>query len=75
MVSDAPGKRPEPVIKDKGVSVWAIIVYVNRRGMTPRQVSEEWGGYITPEEVRAAVQYQDQYPEMIFDPFEFEDKE
>lgn len=64
------GRRHEPVIKGKGVSIWAILAYVNRRGLTPVQVSRLWGGYISPEEVRAAILYQREFPELVDDPFE-----
>jgi uncharacterized protein (DUF433 family) len=64
------GRRHEPVIRGKGVSIWAVLAYVNRRGLTPEQVSEQWSGYVTPEEVRAAIFYQREFPELVDDPFE-----
>jgi uncharacterized protein (DUF433 family) len=61
------GKRQEPIIKGKGVPIWSLVMYIRKGHYTPEQVSAFWDGYITAEEVRAAVLYQQQHPEMVED--------
>ncbi len=61
------GKRQEPVIRGKGVPVWVLVSYAKGHNMTPEQISELWEGYITPEEVEAAIEYQKAYPERVDD--------
>jgi uncharacterized protein (DUF433 family) len=68
-IPDAAGMRHEPVIRGKGVPVWSIVAYVKRRGLSAEQVSREWAGYITPAEVRAAVLYEEKFPDRVADPF------
>jgi len=62
------GKRHDPVIRGKGVPIWVLVSYVQKRGLTPEQVSELWEGYITPDEVRAALMYQKKFPDKVRDP-------
>ena len=71
-IPGGPNQRHEPVFKGKGVSLWAVLTYVNKRGLTPEQVSDQWSGYITVDEVRAAIQYQLKFPDLIDDPFDDE---
>jgi len=66
-VPDGPGKRHEPVIKGKGVPIWSLIAYVEKRGLTPIEVSQLWNGYITAEEVAAAVTYKRLNPDSVDD--------
>ncbi|MBI4641676.1 MAG: hypothetical protein HY731_13345 [Candidatus Tectomicrobia bacterium] len=61
------GKRHEPVIKGKGVPVWVLVSYVMKRDLTPEQISHLWKGYITPQEVRAALIYWHAHPEAVVD--------
>jgi uncharacterized protein (DUF433 family) len=61
------GKRHEPAIKGKGVPVSAIVSYAVHHSMTPEQISNLWEGYITPQEVEAAIEYAQEYPELVDD--------
>ena len=56
-------KRQEPMIKGKGTPVWALVSDSITGDLTPEEVSKFWGGYVTPEEVRAAIAYWWKYPE------------
>jgi len=58
-------KRHEPVIKGKGVPVWALVSYVITRQMTPKQISDLWEGFITEQEVEAAIDYWRAKPEAV----------
>jgi uncharacterized protein (DUF433 family)/DNA-directed RNA polymerase subunit RPC12/RpoP len=58
-------KRQEPMIKGKGTPVWALVSDSITGGLTPEEVSKFWGGYVTPEEVRAAIAYWRKYPESV----------
>ena len=57
-------QRQEPVIRGKGVPVWAIVSYVDAYGLTPEEASELWNRYITPNEVRSALVYWRSHPEV-----------
>jgi uncharacterized protein (DUF433 family)/DNA-directed RNA polymerase subunit RPC12/RpoP len=59
------GKRHEPMIKGKGTPVWALVSYYIEAHMTPEEISQIWEGYITPEDVRAAIAYWRKYPELV----------
>jgi uncharacterized protein (DUF433 family) len=56
-------KRQEPMIKGKGTPVWALVSDSITGDLTPEEVSKFWGGYVTPEDVRAAIAYWWKYPE------------
>jgi uncharacterized protein (DUF433 family) len=58
-------KRQEPMIKGKGTPVWILVAYHTERHMSPEEISQRWGGYITSDEVRAAVAYWQKYPERV----------
>ena len=72
-VPTGPGKRHEPVIKGKGVPIWPLVAYVQKRGLTPEQVSQIWNGFITSDEVLAALKYQREHPNVVEDHLEGED--
>jgi uncharacterized protein (DUF433 family) len=63
------GQRHEPVIRGKGTPVWILVAYHNKHNMTPEQISQLWNGYVTAQEVEAAIAYAQAYPELIDDRF------
>lgn len=66
-IPTASTSRKEPVIKRKGIPVWVIVAYAQRRGMTPVQISRLWNGYITEQEASAALEYSKAHPESVED--------
>lgn len=66
-IPHGPRMRQEPVIKGKGTPVWVLYMYHTKLGLTPEQISERWLGQITPEEVRAAIQYGQAHPDEVPD--------
>ena len=60
-------KRHEPLIRGKGVPVWILVSYATKRGMSAAEVSGLWKGYVTEEEVRAALAYWRAHPENVED--------
>jgi len=67
-----PGRRHEPIVKGKGVPIWSLIAYVEKRELTPDEVSKLWNGYITTDEVIAALLYKKEHPEAVEDRLEDE---
>ncbi len=61
------GKRQEPVIRGKGVPVWVLVAYATKRHMSPEQISRLWNGYVTQQEVGAALAYWRTHPEAVED--------
>lgn len=58
-------KRHEPVIKGKGVPVWALAAYSKR--ISPDEISKLWLGRITPFEVKMGLLYAQLYPDRVED--------
>lgn len=71
-IPTGPGRRHEPVIKGKGVPIWVLVAYVEKRDLTPDEVSQLWNGYITTDEVVAALLYKKEHPEAVEDRLEDE---
>jgi len=61
------GRRHEPIIKGKGVPVWVVVSYSTKHHMSPAQISQLWDGYITEEDITAALEYWRMHPEAIED--------
>ena len=61
------GRRHEPIIKGKGVPVWVVVSYSTKCHMTPAQINKLWDGYITEEDIKAALNYANLHPEAIED--------
>jgi len=61
------GRNLEPVIKGKGTPVWALVSYATRGGMSPREISDLWDGFVTEEEVTNALAYWRAHPNMVDD--------
>lgn len=64
------GKHGEPMIRGKGPRIWILAAYSKRFGKTPEQIQKSWP-HLTLEEVQAALDYADEYPELIDDRFEW----
>lgn len=60
-----PGYRSEPVVKGKGIPVWAIAAYVLDLDLSYEEVVSDWEGEISVEEVEAAMEYYQAHPEEI----------
>jgi hypothetical protein len=58
-------QRDEPIIKGKGTPVWVLVAFYIEGRKTPEEISQLWGGYVTPDEVQAAVAYWQKYPERV----------
>ena len=54
---DEQSPRSVPVIRDKGFSVWSVVGYYKACGGDEKQVLEDYGGYLTGEELEAALAY------------------
>lgn len=61
------GKRHEPMIRGKGVPVWVLVSYAIKRRMTTQEISRLWNGYVTEQEVWAALAYWQSHPEDVED--------
>jgi uncharacterized protein (DUF433 family) len=59
------GKRHEPVIRGKGVSVWTLVIDAKYGHLTPEQISQLWSGYLTTQEIETALAYFEAYPELF----------
>jgi len=62
---DKPGYRSDPMIKGKGIPIWAIAAYVLDLGLSSEEVVADWEGEISVEEVEAAMEYYQAHPEEI----------
>ena len=62
---DRPGYRSEPVVKGKGIPVWAIAAYVLDLELSYEEVVSDWEGEISADEVKAAMEYYQAHPEEI----------
>jgi len=60
-----PGYRSEPVVKGKGIPVWAIAAYVLDLDLSYEEVVSDWEGEISVDEVNAAMEYYRAHPEEI----------
>ena len=54
---DEHSPRSVPVIRDKGFSVWSVVGYFRVCRGDEKQVLEDYGGYLTSEELNAALSY------------------
>lgn len=63
-IPQEPGKRHEPMV-GPGVSVWAVIGYSRLFDWDLTRVTENWKGYLTEDDVRAAWEYYERHPEEI----------
>ena len=62
---DKPGYRWEPILKGKGIPVWAIAAYVLDLDLSYEEVVSDWGGEISVDEVKATKEYYQAHPEEI----------
>ena len=62
-----PGYRSEPMVKGKGVPVWVLVSYATKHDMSSEKISRLWNGYVTDQEVQAALAYWQMYPEVVED--------
>ena len=62
---DEHSPRNVPVIRDKGFSVWSVVGYYKVCGGDEKQVLEDYGGYLTGEELAAALAYYWAKPDAI----------
>jgi uncharacterized protein (DUF433 family) len=62
---DKPGYRSEPVVKGKGIPVWAIAAYVLDLDLSYEEVVSDWEGEISVDEVKAAMEYYQAHPEEV----------
>jgi hypothetical protein len=53
------------MIKGKGTPVWVLVAFYIEGQQTPEEISQLWGGHVTPNEVRAPVAYWQKYPEKV----------
>lgn len=60
-----PGYRSEPVVKGKGIPVWAIVAYVLDLDLSYEEVVSDWEGEISVDEVKAAMEYYQAHPEKV----------
>lgn len=60
-----PGYRSEPVVKGKGIPVWAIAAYVLDLDLPYEEVVSDWEGEISVDEVKAAMEYYQAHPEEV----------
>ena len=54
---DEHSPRNVPVIRDKGFSIWSVVGYYKVCGGDEKQVLDDYGGYLTGEELDAALAY------------------
>jgi uncharacterized protein (DUF433 family) len=66
-IPTGPGMRNEPVIRGKYVPVWVLWAYATQHGMTPEQIRDLWPDTLTADEVRAAIRYAEEHPDLIED--------
>ena len=62
---DRVGYRTDPVLKGKGIPVWAIVAYVLDLDLSYEEVVSDWEGEISVDEVKAAMEYYQAHPEEI----------
>ena len=62
---DERSPRSVPVIRDKGFSVWSVVGYFRVCGGDTEQVLADYGGYLTIEELDAALSYYWAKPDAI----------
>lgn len=62
---DRVGYRIDPVLKGKGIPVWAIAAYVLDLDLSYEEVMSDWGGEISVDEIKAAMEYYQAHPEEI----------
>ena len=62
---DRVGYRTDPVLKGKGIPVWAIVAYVLDLDLSYQEVVSDWEGEISVDEVKAAMEYYQAHPEEI----------
>jgi uncharacterized protein (DUF433 family) len=62
---DEESPRNVPVIRDKGFSVWSVVGYFRVCLGDTKQVLTDYGGYLTSEELEAALSYYWAKPDAI----------
>ena len=62
---DEHSPRNVPVIRDKGFSIWSVVGYYKVCGGNENQVLEDYGGYLTSDELNAALAYYWAKPDAI----------
>ena len=64
-IPTGPGKHGEPMIRGKGPRIWILAVYAKYQNLTVQEICALWGGRLTVEEVQAALDFAEKYPELI----------
>lgn len=72
-IPTGPGKHHEPMIRGKGPRIWILVAYSKHLGLTPEQIHDRWRGHLTLEEVQAALDYAEKYPELVDDRWDWEE--
>jgi uncharacterized protein (DUF433 family) len=58
-------RRTVPIIRDKGFSVWSLVGYYRVCAGDKQQVLADYRGYLTGEELDAALAYYKEFPDDI----------
>ncbi len=72
-IPSAPGQHGEPAIRGKGPRIWILVAYSKHLNMTPEQIHHRWRGQLTLEEVQAALDYAEKYPQLVDDRWDWEE--
>ena len=72
-IPSAPGQHGEPAIRGKGPRIWILVAYSKHLNLTPEQICDKWAGHLTVEEIQAALDYAEKYPELVDDRWDWEE--